>query len=243
MSTEAGLFASELLCAVSDHSFHDMLINFIMYENWILVSTHLKLRLCDVAEPPVDKHSFLQYICQVVLESLMHADTHLDGVYQHGVSSVYTNDSDMFGRYAKRVENAIARSEILAQTLPPDVVKIRQILKLWFLLHSQSKSQKTSNRNILQDLEVANSVLMDGQKAECLFPEHLDSRQMISILSVLDECDSLWPLPDRTIAVAAAKLGLEGRGFALLASCACRRAKATAIPDKATAIPYVCSEA
>jgi hypothetical protein len=222
MSTAAGLYASDLLCAVSDGSFHDMLNNFIMYEHWILVSTHMKLRLSDVAEPPADKHSFLPHICKVVLESLRHADTHLDGLY--------INDSDMFRRYAKRVQDAITRSEILGQTLP-DVAKSRQVLKIWFLLHSQSTSKKSSNRNILLDLEVANSV-MDGKKAECLFPEHLDSRHMISIFSVLDECDSLGRLPDRTIAVACTKLGLVGRGFAMLASCACRR-------DKSTVIQYI----
>jgi hypothetical protein len=209
----AGSYASQLLRAVSDGSFHDTLSKFIEYEDWILVLTHMKLRLsADVLTHLSNAHEFLPHVCTVVLQSLRHADSHLE--------DLWIDDAKMFHRYAKRVEDAIARSEMHGRPLPTAVLQIRQVIKIWRLLDTFHKASKST---ILQHLEVANSVLTDGEKAGHLFSGPHSSRDMIMTLSVLDDCDALEQLPNKTIALAVTNLGLKGRGFALLASCACRR--------------------
>ena len=221
----AGEYASQMLLAISHGSFHAMLSNFIVYENWILVLTHMKWSSSGAAARPVDKPSFLAHVCDEVLESLRRADSHLE--------DPCINDAKTFRRYAKRVEDAIARSQILGQTLPAAVLQIQQVIKIWRLLDT---FHKTSKSKILPYLEVANGVLADGEKAGHLFsvPRGLrgtnwpSSRDMIMTLSVLDDCDTLEQLSDRTIAITVMNLGQKGRGFALLASCACRRGSGSA---------------
>jgi len=58
-----------------------------------------------------------------------------------------------------------------------------------------------------------------------VFSENISSSHMILIRSILDECDSLQNLPNMTIANAVMGLGMEGRGYLLLANCARRRGR------------------